>query len=89
MKTNKLRTRLAFQKLAKLPVGDISMTVPIRLVFIKGELSVICPVNKLNNLPKGLPFRVQGDWAMDDNFENASGCVTKEGKLFVWADEIR
>lgn len=72
------------QKPLAIPAGSI----PIRIILLKGELSVLCPVNKLNNVPKGLPFRVQGDFVMGDNFVDNPGLITETGRTYFWGTSI-
>lgn len=67
-----------------IPLGS----VPIRLEIISKEITVLCPVDKLNNLPKGLAFNVQGDFSMENNFEHKHGLITKEGITYVWNTAI-
>lgn len=72
----------------QIPLSIPGGCVPIRLLFIKRTLTVLCPVNKLNNVPKGLPFDVQGDMCMGNNFEDSDGLITPEGTTYVWRTSI-
>lgn len=76
--------RLLNQKPLSIPGGAI----PIKVVLVNRTLSVLIPVKKLNNLPKGLPFDVYGDFVMEDNFEANCGLITREGKTYYWGTAI-
>lgn len=58
--------------------------IPIRLSFIEKELTVLCPVNKLNKVPSGLPFNVQEDFFITDDFANNHGLITKDRRTICW-----
>lgn len=72
------------QKPLAIPGGSI----PIRIMILKGEITVLCPVNKLNSVPKGLPFKVQGDFVMANNFVDNHGLITETGRAYFWGTAI-
>lgn len=76
--------RILNQKPLSIPGGAI----PIKIILVGRLLSVLIPANKLNILPKGLPFDVYGDFVMDDNFEVNCGLITREGKTYYWGTSI-
>jgi len=82
--------RPAFVWLNRPPVvGTAGGTVPIKIGIMNRSLVILVPVNMLNNVPKGLKLNVQGDFQMTNNFADNDGCITTEGKIYVWSQDIR
>lgn len=61
--------------------------IPIRIGTWKGRVLVLCPVNRLNDIPKGLPFSVQADLGVADNFVSNFALLTKTGRIYSWAQD--
>ncbi len=62
--------------------------IPIKISIIRKGIVLLSPVNKLNSFPKGFKLKVQGDFLMGDNFENADGLVTPQGITYLWLTSI-
>lgn len=78
------KIRLIHQRPLAIPGG----CVPIRVSIIDGSLLVLCPVNRLKDVPKRLAYKVQADFCTADNFEDNSGLITPEGITYFWGTVI-
>jgi hypothetical protein len=58
--------------------------IPIRIEVKRGKVLVLCPVNMLNKMPKRLSTWTQGDFLMENNFDNKNGCVHPRGTIYVF-----
>lgn len=61
--------------------------IPIRLEVFKGAVVVLCPVNRLNDIPKTFPAKVQADFCVEDNLVNNSALLNSEGVIYSWAQD--
>lgn len=68
---------------------DQGGAIPVKVGLFKGSVVAVCPVDKLNDVPKGLPFSVQAEFFPVENFGDNNGLLTKGGILYVWDTAIR
>lgn len=57
--------------------------VPIRIALLNKRITVLCPVDKLNNVPKGLGIDVMGDFTMGNDFVTNHGLITPRGIIVL------
>jgi len=77
-----------YQHIGRRPmIAELPDSIPVRLlVNFKGRVVVLCPVGKLNNVPKSFPLNVQEDFMVPNNFVDNSALLTAQGVIYSWAE---
>jgi len=92
-KPHKLGPKVKYFKLHHRPLlddGDFRAGggwLPIKIEVFRGSVFILCPVNRLNNVPKSFPLRVQADFLVANNLVNNTALLTYSGIIYSWAQE--